>query len=363
MGILILRPQDHYGLLTFAEGVESMRVGFEEFSRASVRLNNPRTRMNTEAGFRMTVHQGITPSIGGAVASVRGETVTILADGHQKYSGRGRPVFTLFDTNTGELLMVMIGEPKVTRYEHVHAIGGFHTACCAAYGTALMARSEATHVGVLGAGGQARLHLAALAAIRPVAEAVVYSPTLSHRENFATEMTEKLGIGVRATNSTQEVLDFSEILLVCTNSNIPVFDGSLLRPGTHVTSIVHSNKELLQSGLVKRMRQEIDDETLRRSAVVATTSKAQEELDQPEVIFGAAERGVIDWESVINISDIITGRVELPKDPMAITFLHNAAGWGIGAGAFFRAYYDKARIQGLGLDFDEVGGFEEVYGF
>jgi len=176
-------------------------------------------------------------------------------------------------------------------------------------------------------------------------------------------MTQRLGVPVTAVASTEEVIEISEILLVCTNSNVPVLDGGSLKPGTHVTSIVHSNKELLQSGLIAKMRQEIDDTTLKRSDLIVTTSIEQEELDQPEVLFGAAQRGVFDWDRVATVGDLISGKVSLPSNPDSITFLHNPGGWGIGAGAFFRAYYDNAVKYQVGMDLQDVGGSEVIYGF
>jgi len=363
LGILLLRPEDHAGLLTLREGVELMRRAFEEFCRSPVTLSNPRTRTNTPEGFRMTVHQGVTPSMGGACVHARGEKLSVQASGHQRYPSRGRPVFVLFDPHTAELLMVMIGEPRPRGFEAIQAIAGFQTACAAIAGTELLARPDARRVGVLGSGGQAKLHLAALAAVRPVSEAVVYSPTPEHREAFAREMTAALGFAVRAVSSTQEAVKFAEILLVCTNSNVPVLDGRDLQPGTHVTSIVHSNKEMLRAGLVTRMRQEIDDETLRRAVLVVTSNKAQEELDQPEVLYGAAQRGVIRWDAVADLRDLFNGRVSVAEAHRAggITFFKNAAAWGIGAGAFMRAIYDRARERGLGVDLESVPGFEPAY--
>jgi ornithine cyclodeaminase/alanine dehydrogenase-like protein (mu-crystallin family) len=363
MGVLVLRPDDHRGLLDFNEGIRLMRAGFEEFARSQVNLSNPRTRTITPDGFRMTVHQGVTPSLRAGVTTGRGERVGIQADGRQKYPARGHPVFVLFDTETAALLMVMIGEPRPRGFEDYNAMAGFQTACAAAVATDMVARPDARRVGVLGSGGQASLHLAAVAATRPVEEAVVYSPTAEHREAFARDMASKLGFPVRAVASTKEVLAATDLLLVCTNSNVPVLDGRDLRPGTHVTSIVHSNKELLRSGLVKRMRQEVDDETLRRSALIVTTNKVQEDLDQPEVLWGAAERGVIEWSRVVETSDLITGRASTAQAHArrGITFLHNPAGWGIGAGAFFRGYYDRAREAGVGLDLEGVDGLEPVY--
>jgi len=364
MSVLILRPEDHRGLLTIEEGVRRMRTAFEEFARSPVVLSNPRTRTNTPEGLRMTVHQGVTPSLRAACASARSELVQMTPGGLQKYPGRGRPVFVLFDSATAELLMVMIGEPRPAGFEQFNAIAGFQTACAAAASTEIVARPDARRVGVLGSGGQASFHLACLSRVRPISEAVVYSPTEDHRMEFAETMEELLGFPIRAVSHTNDVLDFAEILLVCTNSNVPVLDGARLKPGAHVTSIVHSNKELLRAGLVPRMRQEIDDETLRRSHLIVTTNKVQEELDEPEILFGAAQRGVIRWEDVFEVSDLITGRVSPQPswESDGITFLHNPAGWGIGIAAFIRGYYDRAREQGVGVTLAGLDGLELAYG-
>lgn len=362
MSVLLLTPADTAGLVGWKDGISAMAAAYLEVSQSTVKLSNPRTRTNTPDGFRMTVHQGVTPSRRAGVTSGRGEMVRMLESGQQRYPRRGRPVFSLFDSSTAELLMIMIGEPTPPGLEHVHPIGGYQTACCAAYCTDLLAPWGTARVGVLGSGGQARLHLAGLAAARPLASAVVYSPTAAHRETFATEMSTLLGISVSAATSTSEVVRQAEILLVCTNSNVPVLQGADLRPGTHVTSIVHSNKELVEAGVLPRMRKEVDDETLRRAGLIVTTSKTQEELDQPAVLYGAATAGVISWDAVRDVSDILNKPAVLQDAHAArdITFLHNPAGWGIGAGAFIRAYYDAAVAQGAGvrLDVDGYEGFD-----
>jgi len=362
MDVLLLKPEDHRGLLTFAEGVKLMQSGFVDFAKSEVRLSNPRTRTVTPQGFRMTVHQGVSPSANGACTSARGERVQMLADGKQKYVGRGRPVFSLYDVSTADLLMIMIGEPRARGYEDYFCIAGYHTACAAAVGTNMMARPDATRVGILGSGAQAVMHLAALAETRHIEQARVYSPTPANREKFAREMSEKLGFPVEVAVSAHEVVEWSQILLVCTNSNVPVMDGAWLQPGTHVTSIVHSNKELKQAGLVKKMRQEIDDETLRRAALVVTASMPQEELDQPEILYGAMQRGVIARERIFEISQLIRGEISVDDvhRQQGITFFKNPGAWGIGAGALFRGFYDRARENARGSQLG-VTGQESLY--
>lgn len=362
MSLLVLRPDDHRGLLSMAEGIETMRTALRDFAESPVVLSNPRTRTNTQDGFRMTVHQGVSPTAQAACTHARAERVEILPDGAQRYEARGRPTFVLFDTTTAALRMVMTGEPRPPGLEDVNTIAGFQTACMAIVGTEAMARPDASVVGVLGAGGQATLHLEGLATQRDISEVFVYSRTPANREAFAERMQARLGIPVQAVGDNQEVVRRAELLLVCTNSNVPVLDGSELQEGAHVTSVVHSNKEMLRAGLIDRMRQEVDDETLRRSALIGTTSKVQEELDEPEVLHGMAQRGVFEWDDVIEVGDILAGKVD--PGPVhtqgGVTMFHNPGGWGIGAGAFIKAFHDRAVEAGVGITIDEVDGLEPL---
>lgn len=85
---------------------------------------------------------------------------------------------------------------------------------------------------------------------------------------------------------------------------------------------------MLQAGLVQKMRQEVDDETLRRAGLIVTTSKEQEELDQPEVLWGAANREVFSWDKVASIAELINKEVPLSHAHQnnEITFFKNAGG-------------------------------------
>ncbi|MBI2316922.1 MAG: hypothetical protein HYU75_07915 [Betaproteobacteria bacterium] len=301
MGILILRPDDHKGLLSFGEGVKLVQSGFEDIARSPAKLSNPRTRTNTPEGFRMSVHQGVNPSQRGACTAGRGDRVQVLPDGKQKYIGRGRPVFSLFDTDTADLLMVMIGEPRARGYEDVFCLAGYQTACTAMVGTNLMARPDARAVGVLGAGGQAMMHLAALAETRSMSEVLVYSPTPAKREAFARDMQSRLNVS-------------------------------------------------------------IDDETLRRAELVVTASWVQEELDEPEVLIGAMRRRVIEREKIRDISELIndTALIRGIHARRGITFFKNPGAWGIGIAALLRGFYERAREAGKGIDLG-IEGQETIY--
>jgi alanine dehydrogenase len=108
-----------------------------------------------------------------------------------------------------------------------------------------------------------------------------------------------------------------------------VFDGSWLQPGQHVTTIVGSNVGLVKGGFTAAKRREIDDATLARSQVHGIVSIQQAVQDEQADIFDPVQRGVIRWEQLIEIGEILAGKKEGRTKAEQITFYKNNAGQGV----------------------------------
>jgi alanine dehydrogenase len=106
-----------------------------------------------------------------------------------------------------------------------------------AIGAKVMARADARTVGMLGSGGMARDFARALKVVRPIERMVVFSPTKAHRERYAREMGEELGIPVIPVDDPRDAYRGADILASCTNSVVPVVRGAWLEPGMHVVSV------------------------------------------------------------------------------------------------------------------------------
>ena len=61
--MLFLKPQDIRGLITMAEAIEAVELGFREWSD-NHELNQPRRRVHAPSGVRVSVHQGASPQLG-----------------------------------------------------------------------------------------------------------------------------------------------------------------------------------------------------------------------------------------------------------------------------------------------------------
>ena len=354
--VLLLGPKDLKGLISMKEAFDAMERGFLDWSENRW-LAELRQRVHSDEGVRLTAHFGAPNSAGVIGSLVHAERVAITEDGRQTYPARGSRCRVIFDAATSELMSVQIGEIEVEELPGVNANMVVPTSCATAVGTKWLARKGAKRVGILGSRGQARGQLTAVKAALPhIEEALVYSPNPDNRKRYAGSMTQILGMPVRDVDSAREAIEDADIVLTATNSNVPTFDGDWLKPGTHVCSLVSSNKGLHEAGFIGAARREIDDTTLTRADVIVCNSIDQDKQDRTAIVWGACESGVIGWDKVFDLAQVMRGEAGRSNDEQ-ITFFKQNAFWGVGDQVIGKLLYDKARDRGLGIKLD-MDGFD-----
>ena len=138
------------------------------------------------------------------------------------------------------------------------ALTEVRTAAVSAWATDVLAAPDAKTLLLFGSGPQARAHLRELADIRPLEEMLV----VSLDERSASELLALAeSLGIKATRASAGEVARADIVCCCTTSPAPLFDGKLLRPGTHVIAI----------GSHLPDRRELDTATILRSVVVVET--------------------------------------------------------------------------------------------
>ena len=78
-----------------------------------------------------------------------------------------------------------------------------------------------------------------------------------------------------------------------------MFDGKCLKQGSHVTAI----------GTGIRGARTLDDESVCRSSVFAIGSKKQALIDGLGDVFHPIMRGLLEWSKVVEIGDVVSGKV------------------------------------------------------
>lgn len=136
------------------------------------------------------------------------------------------------------------------------------TGCNAAVATDLMATPNASKLGIIGTGLQAFSQVLAIAKVRELKEVHIFDLSKQRIETFSEQIKDILPVDCKiiASTSGDECAANSDIICTCTTSPKPVFDGNVLKPGTHINAV----------GSFTAFMQEIDTNTVVKSAKVIT---------------------------------------------------------------------------------------------
>ncbi len=342
----LIEPQEIKGIVGMGAAVEAVRSGFREWGE-NEQLNAPRRRIHIPTGVRVSVHQGGVPAAHATGLMTHCEWVKPMAQ-EQIYPRLNHPVIVLYDSAEGELKAIIIGEITCAELPNNVAVTGLRTAATSAVGTDLLARHDASSVAIFGAAGQAKNHLLALMQVRKLKTVKIYSRNPDNRKRFADEMGPITNLNITPVSSAEDAVRGVDIILAATNSSVPVFNGEWLQPGQHVTTIVGSNVGLVKGGFTGAKRREIDDATLARSHVHGIVSVQQAIQDEQADIYDPVRRGVIQWEQIIEIGEILAGKKEGRTRAEQVTFFKNNAGQGVADVALGALVLEEAKKKGVG---------------
>ncbi|HLJ28771.1 MAG TPA: ornithine cyclodeaminase family protein [Candidatus Angelobacter sp.] len=205
--------------------------------------------------------------------------------------------YALLDPATGKTLAVM----------EANYLTDLRTAATSAVATDLLARPDAQVLGVFGTGRQAKAHLIALPRVRPFRRFLVCGSGRSDPGGFCKMMREEHGIEVEPV-SAETCARESDVLCTCTTSHVPLFDGRLLRPGTHLNLV----------GAFQTHTREVDDETAKRSRIVVDTEEGA--LEEAGDLLIPLNNGVIARDQIVaDLHQIASGKKPGRPSPEDIT--------------------------------------------
>jgi alanine dehydrogenase len=228
--------------------------------------------------------------------------------------------------NEGQLLAVMEAD----------GLGQLRTGAASAIATKYMARKDATRLGIIGTGYQARKQLEAICQVRSIAAIAAYSPNQEHLAKFCEEMTNTLGIEVRPAGGAEEAVTGMDIVVTATNAREPVLKGEWITKGTHLNAM----------GANFLVKQEVDVEAVRRSACVVVDSAEQAKLEAGDLARAAAEEAFY-WEDARELGLVVTGEFPGREDDSEIT-LFKSCGIAMEDIALAGRIYEAAANAGIG---------------
>lgn len=315
MPVLTLNEVEVRQTLTMELAIPAVEAAFRKLALDEA-VNVPRQRCQTD-----TVMLHVLPAA----------AKTLGALGFKAYTtGRFYPQFKiyLFDPKTGGLTAILEAD----------YLGQIRTGAASAVAAKKLARPEASTLGLLGTGRQARTQLEAIAKVRPLKTIKVYGRDEARRETFATEMSADCGIAVEAVASPREAIEGSDLVVTATSSREPILFGEWLAPGCHVT-LMGSN--FLASA-------EADVRVFRRAGLICIDSKDQGRAEAGDFVAALGEN-VFGWPDVQEFAQILVNRYPGRTSPEQIT-IFKSLGLGIQDIAVAVKVVEQARKLGLGRE-------------
>ncbi|MDG5775271.1 ornithine cyclodeaminase family protein [Haloarculaceae archaeon H-GB2-1] len=314
--VRILSGEDIEGLASPEEYVDPVRDAYRERGQGAP-ANPPEILFRRNRSGMLTSYGAILPGAGVMGGYMYG---SVFEEGDSWF------VIPLFDADTGELLALIDGA----------SMNPFKTGAAGAVGVDALAREDAKHVGLFGSGPQARGQIKATASVRDLETVSVYSPTRPHRERFAVVLDDYLEADVMAVNTSKQAVANADVVITATNSPEPVFDGSLLQEGAHVTAM----------GQYLPDTREIDATTVSRGIYVPDLRERATSLAGAYV--QALEEGVIDDGHLhAELGEIVAGKAPGRTTADDVT-IFDCGGTALETVAGANLLYQKAVADGRG---------------
>lgn len=315
---LFLTEKQVVELLPMAECIEVLEKAFGHLGKG-LGNNMPRSRIRLPQGF---LHLMAAASVGPDLSGFGYKAYTTFPGGGGKF------LVMLYDTETGGLLSVM----------EANALGQIRTGAASGLATKYMARADASTVGVIGTGYQARTQLEAVCAVRNIKLVRAFSRTPEKREAFAEKIGQRLNIEAMPVESAEECIRDSDIAITITSSREPVLKGDWLAEGAHINA----------AGSNHWMRREIDDAAVDKSEFIVVDDLDQAKIECGDLIW-ASDRGHFRWSRAHELKDVLAGGIKGRPDNRSVT-LFESQGVAIEDVAAAVHIYHKAKEQGIGQE-------------
>lgn len=226
------------------------------------------------------------PAIGGDISVTKLITVHGKNAQHRLPAIQGEVI--VFDTRTGRRLAMLDG-PTVTARR---------TAAMTLLGIETLARKKPASALLIGTGTQAAAHADALVAYFGVSHFWIAGSNQAGAEAFASTLVQRhasLSVRTLTAGSLQQAVPEADVIIALTTSTVPVIPAKI-RPDTLAIGV----------GAFKPTMAEFPPELLHaRRIIVDDLRGAKHEA-------GDLIQAQVDWTSVVQLADILSGKVERP---------------------------------------------------
>ncbi|MCR3722095.1 ornithine cyclodeaminase [Prauserella flava] len=262
-------------LLPPAAALTDVRTAFELLAAGEAQ-DEPRRR--TGAG---TVTLNVMSAIVPKLDAIAVKSYPVVRSG----TNRGSVItLVLYSVETGAVRGVLQAD----------LLGRRRTSAASALATQAMARTDSSTVCLLGTGFQAPAQIAALVEVMPrVRTVLVVGRNVDRAAAVAAGLREAYPwLHIESGDRPERAVPRADVVITATGATEPLFDGALLRPGTHVNAVGSNHAQ----------RRELDSTTLRRANCVAVDSAAVARLECGDLLANG-----LDPRMAVEFADIVVG--------------------------------------------------------
>ena len=242
--------------------------------------------------------------------------------------GKLRFLVPLYEMGTGDLVALIEAD----------YMGQLRTGAASGVATKYLARRDSRVAAIIGTGGQAKTQLEAVAAVRRLDAVNVFGRDPQKCESFCKEMSERIGVTVRAAATASEAVRGAHIVCTATTAVQPVVNGADLTSGVHINAI----------GANHAHKRELDDEAVASADVIVVDSVEQSRQEAGDLII-AFHGDESCWTGVKRLSDVVAGKTGGRTSDTEVTLFksNGIASWDL---AVAMKVYKAARERGLGRE-------------
>jgi len=253
---------------------------------------------------------------------------------------------TDIDSHQGAVLLFETGRGRLLAIIDATSLTAVRTAAVSGLATRFLARPDAGDLAMVGSGVQARTHLEAMLAERPIRRVRVASHSLARARSFA-EREARHGVPIEACASVEEAVRGADIVCTVTSSRDPVVRGEWLSPGAHVNAV----------GSSVPSSRELDSAAISRSRLFADHTAAA--LAEAGDFLIPLKNGEIEESHLLGeLGQLVVGELPGRTSPSDIT-VFKSVGLAIEDVASAHHIYARARAAGIGQWIGFGGGRDE----
>ncbi len=195
-------------------------------------------------------------------------------------------VYLLFDATDGRPLALLDGEEITAR----------RTAGASAYAARILARRDARHLVMVGAGRQARGLVDAHRSVRPIERVSVWSRTPEHANAFVGELADG-GVTAAVCVDLEAAVRAADVVCCATLSTSPLVRGEWLRPGTHLDLV----------GAFRRHMRETDSAAVARADLIVVDERTAALAEGGDIVQAIASGAIGAERITADLRDLAIG--------------------------------------------------------